>query len=606
LKTNISRRFALLLATTFAATGLVVPVHAAPGDSLLASSTIAKKRDFYTVERIEDSVYREDTVVRSGVNAMQVSLPEGVWYQAVVTNDSLSADSKIRVAGQKGSVTANGGSITVTNLESPNFFLVNDNPIAGDSVWIEFYERRNFEWIRLNTKKISWEDPYLDRFTASYNQVGSSKKTVEVSYSARDQFGKLNDSSSFDSESPLMVTVISTSGVELDSEKNELFEPQTRVLVGGKATISIPNVGELGQPNFALGLLHTEDVDFQYSSGTVGDLKSMALKDQTTEIWRNGETYRLETNRKAYRSNIAYWYEDRDAATVKIRVTYLNELGEEVGSAFAPIKLKSEKHYFRTENVWLRFKNAEALTDRDGIATFQIFSKKVGNEEFVASYDGFTTSANIRSRLNARSLSEQRSAVLTWNWQGVAGGLTEGAPANNTTYNVTVTAKDSRGNPLPWANINVFGQEPNAMRLIGSSGYVNFLSMRTDSKGQASFRVRALSLTNPNKDAIYKFTARLSSWGGYPSYGKVRRVAQGATGAQAQVKRSASSGSLQVGVFNVPGQRVRVYVDGNLVKSAMSSGSSYTTTLSNLTRGDRKITIWAGNKRLYVGVVDIQ
>jgi hypothetical protein len=618
------------------------------------------------------NLFDEDTYVgvREGVKSVsfKAQIKDGSEDRALggqrikleVSEDGLAEDSVITVSGASGNVTTDGGLINAygtTNASGNVSFTVNSTTgYEDDDIYMEIYTWENMGWVYQDYVYLGWEEAYAEDMTVNENYIGSTADNVTLTYEIVDQFGANISKTSSDGGSDLNVSVVSVDYE--DGYFNDRFTTQTKPVVGGKATFTVPNNATLGSYNSAWGVAHRSTVPFDnydYAEDVYLDWDDRIWFTEITQIWKNGATNKVETDYDLYGNKVTYGFYEDDYAYIDIDVTFKDNSGEDEGAAYQPVTVSSSGLLFY-DGEQEDYEDAVAnslvtKTDEDGDAYVYVFSKKenLNGKSITITSGGKSKTVVLYTKMN-EDIYEDGGGVLKWNWKKVAGGFTTinsdgvketaGAPAANTTYDVKVKARDIWGNKLRGAEVYVYDNtdgygsaDPYEEAVLRISGFDededdNAGWVYTNSNGNGKFQVRAINPEYPNRKLFYNFLAELdyyeydisdnaffNGYEGYSTYfdgnfyGQSQReekAAKGYTGRQAQVKRGQKKGVVRVGVYNAAGKSVQVYVGGKLVQTTKATKAKFVTKVTGVAKGSKRVTVWVGGKRLYTGSVTVR
>jgi hypothetical protein len=596
--------------------------------------------------------------ILDGEDALKVS---NVRVKAVVDPIELDNSSDVTVTGTSAKITdEDDADITGfgrTNADGQFVFNVgNTQGLDGDQVDVDLYFLDDDgSWDLGDSFSIYWEDAYLYDFEGDLEVTSGAN--VTINYSATDQFGGgINEFN----EDTLDVTVVAWDDSE-DYEEvydTDVLEKTVALSAAGKASVSFANFASADGFSTVEAFLHESDLDWENATEF----------SWTTDLYKNAATSEIDSVENVYENEVTYglYYEGNTSEDSDL-VDNLEDYGvwnnnvdsdeyvwiegqvltsNGAGAAAQAVTITGTKSmlfetayggYDYSYDDSTKVGSITVYTDIDGTFGVYVYSQKhspagtpititSGGKSFKTTLKTFMND-EIDENVFWNGSEWVDAAVLTTTFNKLTGNAKDGiaAPAINTTYNVTATAKDVWGNILEGAEIQVDSDD-----LIGTvfgvdayndteddelNGYAD-----TNSKGQITFTVRAQVESYANRKQAFALEAYID-WYNYDdgsdseSYdfqvedfgsGLYDREYEGITGRQAAAVAGAKKGVVRVHAFNAKGKTVSVFVSGKLVKTVTSDKARFLTTVKGVKAGDKRVTVKVGAKRLVSTFVSVK
>jgi len=613
----------------------------------------------------------EDVDVKSGEKSVAVTsqiralgedlAAANVRVKAVVDPINLDNSSDVTVTGTAAKITdEDDADITGfgrTNAEGQFVFNIgNTQGLDGDQVDVELYFLDDDgSWDLGDSFQIFWADAVLTDFEGDLEVTSGAN--VTINYSATDQFGGgINELN----EDTLDVTVVAWDDSE-DYEEvydTDVLEKTVALSAAGKASVSFANFATADGHSTVEAFLHESDLDWENATEF----------SWTTDLYKNAATSEIDSVENVYKNEVTYglYYEgntSEDSDLVDNLEDYgvWNENVDEdeyvwidgqvltsngAGAAAQAVTITGTKSMlFETGYMGHDYSYDDSTkvgsitvyTDIDGTFGVYVYSHKhspagtpititSGGKSFTTTLKTFMND-EIDEGVYWNGSDWVDAAVLTTTFNKLTGNAKDGisAPAINTTYNVTATAKDVWGNILEGAEIDVDSDD-----LIGTVFGVDAYNdteddelngyAYTNAKGQITFTVRAQVEGYANRKQAFALEAYID-WYTYDdgsdseSYdfqvedfgsGLYDRDYEGTTGRQAAAVAGAKKGVVRVHAFNAKGKTVSVFVSGKLVKTVTSDKARFLTTVKGVKAGDKRVTVKVGAKRLVSTFVSVK
>lgn len=605
-----------------------------------------------TVKSGEKSVAVVSQIL-DGADALKVS---NVRVKAVIDPIDLDNSSDVTVTGTTDKITDEDDADIVgygrTNADGQFVFTVgNTQGLDGDNVEVElFYLETDGSWVQGDNFDIYWEDAVLDAFEGDVEVTSGAN--VTINYTATDQFGGgINELN----EDTLEVTVVAWDDTE-DYEEvydTDVLEKTVAVSAAGKASVSFANFATTDGHSTVEAFLHESDLEWDvenWGSWTTDLYKNAATSeiDSVENVYENVVTYG-----KFYEGNIdedddlvanledyGVWYDEEDGSGDSTYVWVEGQVltSNGAGAAAQAVTITGTKsmlfqtwydgHSYSYDDS-TSVGSVTVYTDIDGTFGFYVYSHKAseagtpitiasGGKSFKTTLKTFMND-DIDDGIYWNGDDYVDAAVVTSNWYKLTGNKKDEltAPAFNTTYRVTVTAKDVWGNVLEGAEIDVFSDDLNGT-VFGNDvwndsdgeeidGYAT-----TNSMGQISFTARSESedyrarltafklevyidwLTYDDGSSSESYDFQVEDFGS----GRYDLDYNGITGPQAAAVAGAKKGVVRVHAFNSKGKTVNVYVAGKLVKTVTADKARFLTLVKGVKAGDKRVTVKVGSKRM--------
>jgi hypothetical protein len=536
-----------------------------------------------------------------------------------------------------------------------------------------------------STVHIQWQKGYLADFDVDPSGPVSGAN-VSLTYTALDQFGVGISNPGTKASDAYQVTLIGT-----DDENGALDEDslrETKALVNGRATFTFANYATVDSFVWVTGILHQvkdgeidargDAYDFEGTEGTSGldyiatngyddaDLWANGDSIKNTQVFKNAATSEIAGLEKQYVNVVTYQtfasgnYTD-DKAFKKIvdttglysnsksyisgefaTITGTVETTSGVGAVAQQVTLSGsgllfvkdrvdgydEVHAIGSITVWTDVDGnfeVDVYSHRENLAGLNVSITSGGKSFSTKVVTGMNSDIDNEEFYNAATKTRIDAAVVTWNWKKLTGN----APAANTRYMVTVTAKDVWGNLLRNADLEVTGRGYADIGVVTDQD--DYRTITTSSAGTASFTVQKGSFFQWQEDAGEDAVWAVGGSSGYMlveldsfdykdgsedlslefttssfNSGLFKKSWSGNFGPQATATAGAKKGVVRVNAYNVKGKTVRVFVAGKLVKTVTSDKAKFLTKVKGVKSGTKRVTVRVGAKRMITTFVAIK